>query len=87
MYSLLRLCVQDRSIHEKNKDSDRNDTIGSVLKVGRHYGKCGGQTSMLIANKMIFVNGEICTVKRKKLYPKDIVKVENIGQFQVVGEQ
>lgn len=47
----------------------------------------GGQTSMLIANKMIFVNGEICTVKRKKLYPKDIVKVENIGQFQVVGEQ
>ena len=47
----------------------------------------GGQTSMLIANKMIFVNCEICTVKRKKLYPKDIVKVENIGQFQVVGEQ
>lgn len=47
----------------------------------------GGQTSMLIANKMIFVNGEICTVKRKKLYPKDIVKVETIGQFQVVGEQ
>lgn len=47
----------------------------------------GGQTSMLIANKIIFVNGEICTVKRKKLYPKDIVKVENIGQFQVVGEQ
>ena len=42
---------------------------------------------MLIANKMIFVNGEICTVKRKKLHPKDIVKVENIGQFQVVGEQ
>ena len=24
----------------------------------------GGQTSMLIANKMIFVNGESCTVKR-----------------------
>ena len=47
----------------------------------------GGQTSMLIANKMIFVNGESCTVKRKKLHPKDIVKVENIGQFQVVGEQ
>ena len=47
----------------------------------------GGQTSMLIANKMIFVNGESCTVKRKKLYPNDIVKVENVGQFRVVGEQ
>ena len=47
----------------------------------------GGQTSMLIANKMIFVNGENCTVKRKKLYPNDIVKVENVGQFRVVGEQ
>ena len=47
----------------------------------------GGQTSMLIANKMIFVNGESCTVKRKILYPNDIVKVENVGQFRVVGEQ
>ena len=47
----------------------------------------GGQTSMLIANKMIFVNGESCTVKRKKLYQNDIVKVENVGQFRVVGEQ
>ena len=47
----------------------------------------GGQTSMLIDNKMIFVNGESCTVKRKKLYPNDIVKVENVGHFRVVGEQ
>ena len=47
----------------------------------------GGQTRMLIAKKKIFLNGEICTVKRKKIHPKDIVKVENIGQFQVVGEQ
>ena len=84
MYLLLRLCVQDRSNMKEIKIQTETIQLDQFLKWADIS---GGQTSMLIANKMIFVNGEICTVKRKKLYPKDIVKVENIGQFQVVGEQ
>ena len=83
MYLLLRLCVQDRSNMKEIKIQTELDQFLKWADIT----ESGGQTSMLIANKMIFVNGESCTVKRKKLYPNDIVKVENVGQFRVVGEQ
>lgn len=86
MYLLLRLCVQDRSNMKEIKIQTETIQLDQFLKWA-DITKSGGQTSMLIANKMIFVNGESCTVKRKKLYPNDIVKVENVGQFRVVGEQ
>lgn len=86
MYLLLRLCVQDRSNMKEIKIQTETIQLDQFLKWA-DITESGGQTSMLIANKMIFVNGEICTVKRKKLYPNDIVKVENVGQFRVVGEQ
>lgn len=86
MYLLLRLCVQDRSNMKEIKIQTETIQLDQFLK-WVDITESGGQTSMLIANKMIFVNGESCTVKRKKLYPNDIVKVENVGQFRVVGEQ
>ena len=86
MYLLLRLCVQDRSNMKDIKIQTETIQLDQFLKWA-DITESGGQTSMLIANKMIFVNGESCTVKRKKLYPNDIVKVENVGQFRVVGEQ
>lgn len=86
MYLLLRLCVQDRSNMKEIKIQTETIQLDQFLKWA-DITESGGQTSMLIANKMIFVNGESCTVKRKKLYPNYIVKVENVGQFRVVGEQ
>ena len=86
MYLLLRLCVQDRSNMKEIKIQTETIQLDQFLKWA-DITESGGQTSMLIANKMIFVNGESCTVKGKKLYPNDIVKVENVGQFRVVGEQ
>lgn len=86
MYLLLRLCVQDRSNMKEIKIQTETIQLDQFLKWA-DITESGGQTSMLIVNKMIFVNGESCTVKRKKLYPNDIVKVENVGQFRVVGEQ
>lgn len=85
MYLLLRLCVQDRSNMKEIKIQTETIQLDQFLKWA-DITESGGQTSMLIANKMIFVNGESCTVKRKKLYSNDIVKVENVGQFRVVGE-
>lgn len=46
----------------------------------------GGETKILLDEKRIFVNGSLCTAKRKKLYPGDIVEVKGSGTYKIVGE-
>lgn len=46
----------------------------------------GGETKVLLDYKKIFINGKLCTEKRKKLYINDIVKVKGIGLYKIVGE-
>lgn len=46
----------------------------------------GGETKILLDEKRIFVNGILCTAKRKKLYPGDIVEVKGSGTYKIVGE-
>lgn len=46
----------------------------------------GGETKVLLDEKRISVNGTLCTAKRKKLYPGDVVDVKGIGSYKIVGE-
>lgn len=46
----------------------------------------GGETKVLLLEKKIFVNGTLCTAKRKKLYPGDVVDIIGIGTYELTGE-
>lgn len=46
----------------------------------------GGEIRFLLDEKKIFVNGILCTVKRKKLYPGDKVEIKGIGTYLIKGE-
>ena len=37
----------------------------------------GGEAKILIAEKYVFVNGEVCTARGKKLRPGDIIRFNN----------
>lgn len=46
----------------------------------------GGEICFLLDEKKIFVNGILCTAKRKKLYPGDKVEIKGIGTYLIKGE-
>ena len=39
----------------------------------------GGEIRFLLDEKKIFINGILCTAKRKKLYPGDKLEMKSIG--------
>ena len=45
----------------------------------------GGETRFLLDEQRIFVNGELCSAKRKKLHAGDIVEIKGIGTYEIVG--
>lgn len=45
----------------------------------------GGQAGLLIADKKVIVNGEICTVKRKQLVTGDVIVIKGNGKYRLVG--
>ena len=45
----------------------------------------GGEIRFLLDEQRIFVNGELCSEKRKKLYAGDIVEIKGIGTYEIVG--
>lgn len=46
----------------------------------------GGQVRPMLDEGLIFVNGVKETAKRKQLHPGDVVKIINIGEYEVVRE-
>lgn len=46
----------------------------------------GGETKVLLMEKRIFVNGAVCTAKRKKLYIGDVVEIKGFGIYKITGE-
>lgn len=46
----------------------------------------GGEIRFLLDEEKIFVNGNLCTAKRKKLYPGDKVEIKGIGTYLIKGE-
>lgn len=45
----------------------------------------GGEAKLLVAGGEIKVNGEVCTMRGKKLYPEDRVSAPG-GEYCVCGE-
>ena len=46
----------------------------------------GGQVRPMLDEGLIFVNGVKETAKRKHLHPGDVVKIIDIGEYEVVRE-
>ena len=46
----------------------------------------GGQVRPILDEGLIFVNGVKETAKRKQLHPGDVVKIIDIGEYEVVRE-
>lgn len=46
----------------------------------------GGQVRPMLDEGLIFVNGVKETAKRKQLHPGDMVKIIDIGEYEVVRE-
>ena len=45
----------------------------------------GGQAGLLIADKKVIVNGDLCTVKRKQLVTGDVIVIKGNGKYRLVG--
>lgn len=46
----------------------------------------GGEIRFLLEENRIYVNGQLCTAKRKKLYPGDEVTITDVGMYTIQGE-
>ena len=49
--------------------------LDSLLKFAA-LAETGGEAKSIIANGLVRVNGEVCTMRGKKIYPGDTVDVE-----------
>ena len=49
--------------------------LDSLLKFAS-LAETGGEAKSIIANGLVRVNGEVCTMRGKKIYPGDTVDVE-----------
>jgi ribosome-associated protein len=70
---------------EKINITTENIKLDQLLKYAAIIAS-GGQTKLLIEQKMIMVNNVIVTEKRKKIYPGDIITIKDTGVWQVVRE-
>ncbi|RHO58515.1 S4 domain-containing protein YaaA [Eubacterium sp. AM05-23] len=60
--------------------------LDQLLKFAGLVGN-GSDAKMVIQDEMVRVNGEICTMRGKKLRPGDVVEVEDAGSFEVAVAQ
>jgi ribosome-associated protein len=58
--------------------------LDSFLKLAAMVGT-GGEAKNVIADGLVEVNGEVCTMRGKKLHPGDKVKFD-IYEFEVIAE-
>ena len=58
--------------------------LDSLLKFAGLTGT-GGEAKFLIAEGLVKVNGEVCLMRGKKIYPGDRVQAEDVG-LEVFGE-
>ena len=58
--------------------------LGQVIKLASIVGQ-GSDVKILIAEGLVKVNGEVATQRGKKIYPGDVVEVEDMGSIMVEG--
>ena len=57
--------------------------LDSFLKLAAVV-QTGGQAKMMIADGMVKVNGEVCTMRGKKLRKDDVIEIEDYDTFIVL---
>lgn len=57
--------------------------LDALLKFASLVGS-GGEAKMLIQEGRVLVNGEVCTMRGKKIRSGDVVKFEDGGEVKVV---
>ena len=60
--------------------------LDQLLKFAGLVGN-GSDAKIMIQDEMVRVNGEICTMRGKKLHPGDVVEIEGAGSFEVAAAQ
>lgn len=60
--------------------------LDQLLKWGNVL-STGGQIKGLLENEDIYVNGTVCTAKRKQLHHGDVVDIKKLGTYLVVYEK
>ncbi len=68
---------------EEIKVSTEFIKLDALLKFASLVGS-GGEAKMLIQDGHVLVNGEVCTMRGKKIRSGDIVKLEGGGEVKVV---
>jgi len=68
---------------EEIKISTEFIKLDALLKFASLVGS-GGEAKMLIQDGHVLVNGEVCTMRGKKIRSGDIVKLEGGGEVKVV---
>lgn len=57
--------------------------LDALLKFASLVGS-GGEAKMLIQDGQVLVNGEVCTMRGKKIRPGDRVSVSGVGEVEVI---
>lgn len=60
-------------------------TIGQLLKF-ENIVESGGMVKIFLADYEVLVNGEQDQRRGRKLYPGDIVQIEEVGDFEIKSE-
>lgn len=68
---------------EKIKITTEFIKLDALLKFASLVGS-GGEAKMLIQDGQVLVNGEVCTMRGKKIRPGDRVSVSGGGEVEVI---
>ena len=47
----------------------------------------GGQVKLMLEDRLIMVNGNVETARRRRLFPGDTVEIKDMGCWQVAAEE
>ena len=59
-------------------------TLGQLIKF-ENIVESGGMVKVFLADYEVLVNGEIDQRRGRKLYPGDVVEIEEVGSFEIVA--
>lgn len=60
-------------------------TINQLLKYAGVVGN-GSDVKLMISDQMIYVNDHLCSQRNKKIYPGDIIEIEDYGKLKVLNK-
>ena len=70
--------MEEIEIHSPNINLDQLLKWAGIVE-------SGGQVKPMIEEKMIKVNGQLISERRKKIVPGDVVEIKGVGKWTVTG--